>query len=240
MGYNETATIGGKLRRYPIFQTERVFMIRGVCVFVFVACLAGCALLDPGPTMTSVILPVTMPEPSLAGRLPVSLRVSRPVADGATGTDRIMALMNGYEVRALDSAKWADSIPAITQRQLVDALESTRRLAGVSWEENVADQKYRLSTDIRRFFLRYDPGNAVPVVDTGMMFSLIRLDTGVVIARHFIRIEAPCRENTLDAFVAAFSEAMTKTLAQASAWVVETLEAEQSTDAGKKKYRKKK
>lgn len=210
---------------------------RAFHIFLFsllLLCPAGCALLDPGPPMTSVILPTQLPQPSQDGRLPAQLLVTRPVVDGTPSSDRILALVNGYEVRALDSAKWATPIQAIVQRQLVDALESTRRLAGVGWEESSLDHKYRLSTDIRRFFLRYEHENAAPVADTAMVFSLVRSDTGKVIVRRLIRIEEPCQDNTLSSFVAAFSQAMTKTLAQMAEWVVDSLEADLAAD-GKKK-----
>ncbi|SBW04364.1 conserved exported hypothetical protein [uncultured delta proteobacterium] len=211
---------------------RRAFHI--VLLSLLLLCPAGCALLDPGPPMVSVILPSQLPQPSQAGRLPVQLLVTRPAVDGTPSSDRILALMNGYEVRALDSAKWVTPVQAIVQRQVVDALESTQRLAGVGWEESSLDQKYRLSTDIRRFFLRYDHENVLPVVDTAMVFSLVRSDTGKVIARRLVRMEEPCRDNTLDSFVAAFGQAMTKTLAQMTEWTVTTLETDLAAD-GKKK-----
>lgn len=193
---------------------------------MFLLLPAGCAMLDPGPPMTSVILPVQMPQFSQAGRMPVQLLVARPSAEGATGSERIMALMNGYEVRALDSAKWVAPIPNIVQRQLIDALESTRRFAAVSWEESNVDEKYRLSTDIRRFFLRYDTAGAAPVADTALVFTLVKTETGSIVARKFVRMEEPCDGNSLEAFVTAFSQAMTKTLAETSGWVVEQIEAQ--------------
>lgn len=204
-------------------------MIRiACCAFLSAALLfpAGCAMLDPGPPMTSVILPARMPQSSPGGKMPVQLLVARPSAEGATGSERIMALMNGYEVRALDSAKWAAPVPNIVQRQLVDALESTRRFAAVSWEESNVDEKYRLSTDIRRFYLRYDTAGAVPVADTAMIFTLVKTETGSIVARKFMHIEEPCDGNSLEAFVTAFSRAMTKTLEETSGWVAEQLEAQ--------------
>jgi cholesterol transport system auxiliary component len=213
-------------------------MIRKACLAflgLVLLCPAGCALLDPGPPMANVILPVQLPRPSQAGRLPVQLLVATPAVDGATGSDRIMALMNGYEVRALDSAKWVSPISTIVQRQLVDALESTRRLAAVSWEESSLDPEFWLSTDIRRFFLRYDNGNSAPVADACMVFSMVRSDSGKIAARRLIQVEEPCRDNTVSAFVAAFSRAMTTILAQTSEWVADVLEAELAAAVKKRK-----
>ena len=201
-------------------------MLRLVLVCFAFLFAAGCAVLDPGPPMTGVILPVEYPEASGAERLPLQLLVARPAADSGTGTDRIMALMNGYEVRALDSAKWVNPVPAIVQRQLIDALESSRRLAAVGWEESNIDEKYRLSTDIRRFYLRYDTADTPPVADTAIVFSLVRTDTGKIVARRIVRVEEQCGDNSLSAFVAAFGRAMTKTLAVTTEWVIAELEAQ--------------
>lgn len=205
-------------------------MIRIIrCVFLGVCLLmpAGCAgMFDPGPPMTNVILPSEMPAFSEAGRLPVHLRVGRPAADSSTDTDRIMALMNGYEVRALDSAKWVSPVPVMLQRQIVDALEASRRFAAVGGDGGGTADKFRLASDIRRFFLRYDDSRQFPVVDLAIVFSLTKTETGSIIARRFVRIEEPCTGNSLDAFVAAFSRAMTQTLAITAKWTAEQLEAQ--------------
>ena len=204
-------------------------MIRKTCIPLAILVLllsAGCTVLDPGPAATNVLLPVTVSVAPQSNRMPIQLRVTRPVADGATETDRIMALMNGHEVRALDSARWVNPVPALVQRHLVDALEASRRFTSVNWEGSGVEDKYRLSTDIRRFFLRYDSSGGPPVADVAMVFSLIRSETGTVVARTYAHVEEPCRENTLEAFVNAFGKATTRVLTQTVDWVVATVEAQ--------------
>ncbi len=204
---------------------------------VIVLCLLplGCAglLFDPGPPLAEVILPVRLPQPSTAGRLPVQLLVSRPATDPATGTDRIMALMNGFEIKALDSARWAGPVPQMVQRQLVDALESTRRLAAVGWEESNLDARFRLGTDIRRFYLRYDSPDKPPVVDVLIVFALVDPETGKFVARRLVRVEEQCADNSLKAFVDGFSQAMTRVYAETSSWVIGQLETAVAGGAAK-------
>lgn len=212
-------------------------MIRNACIVllgVFFLLPAGCAVLDPGPPMTNVILPVRYPELAPGERMPIQLLVARPAADSSTSSDRILALMNGYEVRALDSAKWVGTIPSIVQRKLVDALEASRRFAAVGWEETNFDEKYRLSTDIRQFYLRYDEAGKAPVVDMAFVYSLVKTDTGKIIARKLVQVEVPCTGNSLEAFVTAFGRAMTETLAVSVDWVVAQLEARQAEETRKK------
>ena len=197
-----------------------------LCVLSLV--LPGCAgLLDPGPPIANVILPVQMPVASSDNRLPVQLLISRPESDASTGSDRIMALMNGYEVKALDSAKWVNPVSQMVQRQLVDSLEASRRFAAVGGEDSSLNAKFRLATDIRRFFLRYDAQNSAPVADVLLVFALVNPDTGQIVARKLARVEEQCGGNSVKDFVTAFSQAMTKVLAQATAWTITTVETQQ-------------
>lgn len=204
-------------------KTAIIVRIAVVCASVLV--LSGCAgLLDPGPPMSQVILPVRIDIAEKSDRMPVQVLVAHPVADAATGTDRIMALMNGYEVRALDTAKWVAPVPWLVQRLLIDSLEASRRLQAVGWEESSLDAKIRLTTDIRRFYLRYDAPDRNPVVDINLVFSLVDMDTMKIISRRVIAVEQQCAGNTVQEFVATFSVCMTRALAQANEWIVGTLE----------------
>jgi len=204
-----------------MIRSARLFFV----LFVFLL-PAGCVGLDPGPARVTVLLPTNISRATQADRMPAQVVVAYPAADGATGTDRIMALVNGYELRALDSAKWVNPVPVIVQRQFVDALEASRRFTSVNWDADDVNDQYRLATDIRRFFLRYDTPGGPPAADISMVFSLIRTDTGTILARRYVRVEKASQGNSLDAFVAAFSLAMDDTLEQTVQWVVETLEKE--------------
>lgn len=195
-------------------------LIRILLCSVFAVSLGGCAVLDPGPPMGQVILPIHMPPAQEANRMPVQVLVAHPVTDSATRTDRILALMNGYEIKALDSAKWASPVPWIVQRLLIDSLESTRRFAAVGWEESPMESSIRLATDLRRFYLRYDGGDPVPTVDITLILTLTDLDTSKVFARTIISAEQRCAGNNIKEFVAAFSSAMTKVLGQSNEWAV--------------------
>jgi ABC-type uncharacterized transport system, auxiliary component len=202
-------------------------MIRSICIFsasLVLLLATGCSVLNPGPPATNVLLPVSPSVSPHPDRLPMQLLVTRPVTNGATETDRIMALMNGYEVRALDSARWVSPIPVLIQRHLVDALDASRRFTSVNWEGNNIEDNYRISTDIRRFFLRYDTPGSPPVADVSIVFSLVRSDSGKIVARTHMQLEEPCQENTVEAFVSTFGRIMTGILSQTVDWVVENME----------------
>lgn len=199
--------------------------VRLFFVIALSAGLFGCAgMFDPGPPMAHVILPNRLQVAEKSERMPVQVLVAPPIADATIGTDRIMALMNGYEVRALDAAKWVAPVPWLVRRLITDSLEASRRLQAVGWEESGLDAKVRLSTDIRRFYLRYDSPDAPPTVELLFIFSLTDMDSGKLLSRKSVAVEQPCVENTVQEFVAAFSTGMAKVLDRVGEWAHATLE----------------
>lgn len=186
--------------------------------------LTGCAVLDPGPPLTQVILPVRHTVAEKTDRLPARILVSQPVTDSATSTDRILALKDGYEVFALSSAKWVSSVPWMVQRLVIDALEARRRFDSAGWEESIFNANIRLQTDIRRFYLRYAVADSPPAVDIVFVFTLVDMQSGDTFARTLVAVEQTCAANNLKEFVAAYSIAMNKALDQCGSWVVANVE----------------
>lgn len=191
---------------------------------IVLAGLSGCALLDPGPPPAQVIMPIQQKVARESNRMPASILVDHPIADGAAGSDRILALLNGYEVRALDRAKWVSPVPWMVQRLIIDALEASRRLESVGWEESVSDATIKLQTDIRRFFLRYDAVDKPPVADLTIIFSLVDMQTSRTFGRTVVSVEQQCQGNSVAEFVAAYTLGMTKVLNQSSEWVLRSIE----------------
>lgn len=187
--------------------------------------LTGCAMLDPGPPMAQVILPVRHTSATHGDRMPARILVSQPFTDSAIGTDRILALKDGYEVFALSSARWVSSVPRMVQNLIIDELEAQRRFDSVGWEESIFNANVRLQTDIRRFYLTYDLSGGLPTAEIALVFTILDSQSGDTFARLIVTEKQPCAENSLKAFVAAYSTAMTKALAQCGAWVVDTLHA---------------
>lgn len=203
---------------------NKLMFIQALFFCSMILTLNGCAVLNPGPPMAQVILPIRMPVAKEIKRMPVQVLVAQPVTDAATGTDRILALMAGYEIRALGEAKWASPVPWMVQRLLIDTLEASQRLEGVGWEESMSDADVRLATDIRRFYLVYDQPGEPPVADLAFTFSLVDLKTGKTFARTVIAAKQPCAGNSLHEFVAAYSLGMTKVLDQSNEWILRKTE----------------
>lgn len=192
-----------------------------------VACagfLAACgALLDPGPPMRQMYLPAKAAEAAPAQPLPVQILVAQPLSISGSGVDRIMALMNGYEVKALDSAKWVESIPILLQRLMLHTLDDSGWFAAVSREESSQDSQVRLVTEIQNFYLVYGENERIPTAEVSLVFSLIDMKTGKLISRTHSKHATVCKENSEEAFVAAFSQGVSASLTEMRDWTRETL-----------------
>ncbi len=185
---------------------------------------AGCGkILDPGPPLNQVLLSARMPAKVQGPTLPLQLVVSQPTSANDLSGDRIAALMNGYEVRYLDSAKWANAVPDMVQRLLVDSLEATGGIAGVGTDDSGLDPQVRLSCDIKRFYLRYQEPGKAPVAEISLRLRLIDLRSGKALGNTAIDTAQQSAGESPQELVAAFSIAASKALAQNSDWVLATL-----------------
>lgn len=199
-------------------------LLRALIVALPIFATAGCAgLLDPGPPVAQVILPVQFTVAKTSDRMPARLLVGYPVTDAAADTDRILALMNGYEIRALSEARWVNPAPAMVQRLLIDSLEASRRLEAVGWEESGIDAGMRLTTDIRRFHLRYETPGTPPVAEVMLVLGLVDTKTGKIFGRKAVSAEQPCAESSVKEFVAAFVRAMTGALEESNIWILDRI-----------------
>lgn len=193
-------------------------------LFLSLVVLAGgCAVLTPGPPADLVVMPLRAPTPQAGERLPEQLIVGLPSADPAVDTNRILALMRGYELKALDSTRWASPVPWMVQQAIIDSLEGTGRFRVVAREVSAIDATLRLSLDLRRFYLVYAEGESVPSAEVMLALTLVDLRTGRVFAHTTISGGARCAGNSVKDFVAAFSAAMNGTLDKMDAWVTRSV-----------------
>ena len=208
------------IRRFANMHLCRVALL---CAVLF--CLPACAaMFDPGPPMKQILLSVEVPPAARPLRpLPLQLLVMSPIPSAGTGTDRIVALMNGYEIKSLDSAKWLEPVPKMFQRLLIETLDGSGRFVSVSQEESSQDSRVRLVSEISHFYLRYAESGEPPVVEIGCTFTLANMESGAILGRTHVLKTSPCTENREGAIVAAFGEAMKDVLVTVRDWAVATL-----------------
>ncbi len=191
-------------------------------LFLLCFALTGCAkILDPGPPISRVLLSPELPKSSAAsGVLPQQVLVARPTVADDLNTDRIAALFNGLEIKYLSKARWTASVPAMVQRLMIESLESTNRLAGVGDEGSGLSSQLRLSTDIKRFYLRYDNASQ-PVAEVMVTLRLVDMKTGASLGFTSLQARENAKSEDIKDLTFAFDAAASRVLAQSSAWVLE-------------------
>lgn len=186
--------------------------------------LASCLpKLDPGPAPDRLLL-----KPAMPGEMPgrpsaKQLIVSTPTVASDIDNDRIALVYNGREVRYLSGARWSGTLVTLMQRLIIEAVESTKSLAGVGDEVSGIAADARLVSDIKQFSLEYAAEGAAPVARFSATFRLMDLSRAKVMGTREIDVSvpAPGRENAMMA--RALESALEKGLAELSAWVVENM-----------------
>ena len=183
----------------------------------------GCSgVLDPGPALRHLLLSPELPARTHSDPAPFQLAVAMPDAGNDINTDRIAALFAGYEVRYLGTAKWAEPVPRMLQRLLVESLEVSGVAAGVSADDSGFVPQIRLACDVKRFYLRY-PDNGGAEVEVAALMRLLDLRSGKVLGHKLLQTRGKAADHSRQEMVRAFDSAVGVLLSQNSLWTGEVL-----------------
>lgn len=209
----------------PTGRSGRVFCLALALLAALFACAACGPLLNPGPPPVRLQLSPALPAPMLATPLQRQLVVATPVAGREIDTDNIALLFNNREVRYLAGARWTSSVPFLVQSGLIEALEASRILRGVSNESAGISADVRLLTDIRSFHLIYQAEGTTPTAVFEATFRLLNLSNGKILDTHTVEVRVPAASRDRSALAGAVETAFAKALDQTVTWVAQTLRA---------------
>ncbi len=179
--------------------------------------------LDPGPPPARLRLNPALPGKLREKPLNKQIIVSLPQADGDIDTDRIALIYPSREVRYLSGARWAGTMSALFQRDLMAALQSTNALRGVVDDTAGIAADVRLLSDIRLFALEQDAADGPLTAVFAGTFRLIDIMDGKVLATRLVEFKVPAAGKETALLTKAMESVLEKTLAEVSVWVVETL-----------------
>lgn len=208
-----TTTRFGEKKYIPVFM---LFML----MLSFTSCLPK---LDPGPAPERLLLKPAMPGESGGRPSSRQLVIATPSAASDIDNDRIALVYQGREVRYLSGARWSGSLVTLMQRLIIEAVESTKSLAGVGDEMAGIAADARLVSDIRQFSLEYAAEGVPPVARFSATFRLMDLSRARVIGTREIDVTAPAAGRENAQMARALESALEKGLAELSAWVVESM-----------------
>jgi cholesterol transport system auxiliary component len=165
------------------------------------------------PASTEAAAPAATPGQVLA------IVVQRPRAPVVLDTSRIAIAPGGQRFDYYTGARWAEPAPLMLQQNLVAALESSGRFAGVFAAPSRTPAELTLDVELRHF-------EAVASSPEGVPTAVVQLQASLVDARRAVRVTSfvsearvPATANRRDAIIAAFERANSEVVAEVVAKV---------------------
>ena len=160
--------------------------------------------------------------PPLEKAVRVQLVVPEPGAPIALDTQKIVPRSTGAEVASFANAQWSDTVPKLVQAKIIQALDNSNYLSGVSRPMDGLAADYQLLIDIRAFQLSGAPGEAAEVEFAAKVLGGSgRLVAGKVFAAKVSPVSAEAR-----AAIAALDEAFGKATVELAVWVANVLQGQ--------------
>ena len=137
---------------------------------------------------------------------------------GAASGDRILTV-TGPQVAYLADSRWSGPASVLFDEALVSAFSANPGSAHLVARGEPAAATYSLRLDVTRFEADYDQGpKAAPKVVVEAHAELIRGADRTVVGDKLFRAELRASDDRVSAIVAAFDQAVGKTLADLVAW----------------------
>lgn len=175
--------------------------------------LSGCAALQGPPTPQLYILRPQVP-PSMGPRVNWRLAVAAPDAVASLDTQRIALTRTQTTMDYFANAAWTDRLSLILQRQLIQAFDTTGRIASVDRDTSGLEADFVLQTEVRDFQARYDTPDGAPQVVVSIQAKLARMPQREIAASVNATQQATAAANEINSIVVAFNQACGAALAQ--------------------------
>ena len=188
-------------------------------LLIAVPLLTGCASTFLGsnvPSPESYRLGAVPSEPQAGagpGALALALTVARPRASTAIDTDRIAVLPAPSRFDYYSGVRWAEAAPQMVQQNLVAALQSSSRFAGVFAAPARVPAELLLDVELRHFEAVAASEGAAPAAYVQLQASLVDSRRATRVTSFVSEARVPASENQRSAIVAAFEEASARVVA---------------------------
>lgn len=171
--------------------------------------------LGPPAAAQPVAAAPAIAAPSLA------ITVQRPRAPVVLDTNRIAIAPGGQRFDYYTGARWAEPAPLMLQQNLVAALESSGRFAGVFAAPSRTPAELTLDVELRHFEAVAASTHEAPTALVQLQASLIDARRAVRVTSFVTEARVPAAANRRDAIVAAFERANAEVVQQVVAKVGE-------------------
>ena len=184
---------------------------------LFLLCLLGllaaCNGLLPKAREPDRLFVLNAPAIEAAGGTPAaqSLEIMLPQAASGLASDRIALLKDTHELDYFAGARWADSLPAMTQSLMVETFEKRGSIKTVGNDVIGLAPTLRLVVELRSFQAVYGNGmTSAPDIRINMVAKLFREPGHRLLSSKSYEESAKASSNQMAAIIPAFDEAFGK------------------------------
>lgn len=203
--------------------------------------LSGCVEI-PGVTEDPPRLYVLTPKSTYPDNLPTvrwQLLVETPISPAGLNTARIALQDSPIELRYFGQANWTDFAPKMVQALMIESFENSGRIVSVGREQIGLRSDFILKAELREFQAEYEnrlpanatalgPNEAAPWVRVRVNLKMVKMPQREIVATETFERRLRASANTMTEIIAAFDEALGKTLKSAVVWTLQTGEKHKS------------
>lgn len=189
----------------------------GVSLALF---LSGCALFGGSTPLDTYDLSAPAAVATARRSHHLQILVAEPTAIKAFDDQNIVIKPAPGVIEYLKGAQWADRLPKVIQARLVDALQQSRRFAGVGKPGEGLAIDYQVIADIRAFDI-VASGNAH--AEVSLYVRLLNDRNGQVKAQKLFTADAPVVGTGNGALVKALDHAFDKAASAIVSWTASSI-----------------
>jgi cholesterol transport system auxiliary component len=195
-----------------------------ITTLVLLVLAGACASLTKKEPFTTYSPRYTPPQAAANGA-PVrwQLSVDTPLASDAIDSTRMLVMPSPGALETYKGARWADTAPVLLRTALIEAFQSTMRIAGVGALSSGMHGDFLLAIDLYDFETQYASGS--PRATIRLNAKLIDQSLNRVTAARTFEGGAPVSGATAAEASVAFEQALDELLPQIVAWALESGEA---------------
>lgn len=187
------------------------------------AMLTGCSIISAPQPLQIVMLRSYQAEPACTAPLPVQIVVPAPHASAGLNTDRIAVILDDRQVSYIEGYRWENTNTTIVQRQLVDAINSSKCFTGAGTGSMSLRADYRLELDVK--LMHFTTGkDGKRQAEVNILLRLIAVNSGTLIGQYEARAQEPCAGD----IYAGMEKALHSSLQGSLVWLRQTVAADRA------------
>ncbi|MFT5181178.1 MAG: cholesterol transport system auxiliary component [Alphaproteobacteria bacterium] len=202
---------------------DRRRLLKTATLLAFGALTGGCAGMLPntGPPPRLFRLSPKSTFPSDLETVGWQLVIEPPLAPAGLDTTRIALHRAAVELEYYARANWTDLAPAMIQTLVVESFENSGKIVAVGRESLGLRADFVLKLELREFQSEYDD-NGIPAAHVRLNAKLVQMPQRTIIGSDSFEAKIGASADRIEDIVAAFDDALGKTLKDLVVWVLQT------------------